>query len=155
MSSRLTEFLATFFYIGYIPFAPGTFASLAGLFLAGTFANHPAMFLTILILITILGFISCNKIERIKGVKDPGCAVIDEVSGIMIALFLLPVDAKIYLITFFLFRAFDMFKIYPINRLESLQGGAGIMMDDIVSGLYANVTMQIALRICGESLRGG
>ena len=71
--------------------------------------------------------------------------MIDEVSGMLIAVFLLPVDFKVYLIAFFLFRAFDMFKIYPINKLESLPGGKGIMMDDIVSGLYTNIIMQIVL----------
>ena len=145
MSNKIFELLATFFYIGYVPFAPGTFASLAGLFLAGILMRHPFIFLAVLSIITVLGFLSCDKIEKIKGIKDPGCAVIDEVSGMLIAVFLLPVNFKVYLIAFFLFRAFDMFKIYPINKLESLPGGKGIMMDDIVSGLYTNMIMQIVL----------
>jgi len=81
------------------------------------------------------------------GQKDPSCVVIDEVSGIMIAFFMLPMVWPVSIITFFLFRAFDMFKIYPVNKFEEMKGGTGIMMDDIIAGLYTNITMQIAIRL--------
>ena len=93
----------------------------------------------------MIGFITSDIVEKVVGKKDPSCVVIDEVSGMMIALFMLPWTPAVVVTTFFLFRAFDMFKIYPMNKLEALGGGKGIMLDDIFAGIYANLTMQIAL----------
>ena len=75
--------------------------------------------------------------------------VIDEVSGIMISFFLLPITWSVVLTTFFLFRALDMFKTYPANKLEAMGGTEGIMMDDILAGVYTNIIMQIAVRYAG------
>ena len=79
--------------------------------------------------------------------KDPSCVVIDEVSGVMIALFMLPIIPSVLFTAFFLFRAFDMFKIYPANKIEKLPSSYGIMFDDIIAGIYTNMTMHIALKI--------
>ena len=69
--------------------------------------------------------------------------MIDEVAGMMVAFFLLPVKWPVIITAFFLFRAFDMFKIYPVNKFEGIEGGAGVMMDDLIAGLYTNIVMQI------------
>jgi phosphatidylglycerophosphatase A len=101
----------------------------------------------ILAVVLVVGFYASGKTEEALGEHDPSCVVIDEVAGIMIAFFLLPLNLPVLITAFFLFRAFDMFKIYPANRFESLKGGLGIMADDIVAGLYANILMQIAIRV--------
>ena len=87
--------------------------------------------------------------EAMVGRKDPGCVVIDEVAGVLIAFFLLPPVPNVLWTAFFLFRAFDMFKIYPANRFEACKGGTGIMMDDIIAGIYTNLVMHAALRVAG------
>jgi len=73
--------------------------------------------------------------------------VIDEVAGVMIAFFLLPQTWAVMWTAFFVFRAFDMFKIYPGNKLEGVKGSGGIMLDDIMAGIYTNIVMHVALRL--------
>ncbi len=149
MDQRWIKMMSTFFYIGYAPFAPGTLASLAGMVLALVLGGQTAVYLICLAVVTGTGFAVSGDMERIEGKKDPGYIVIDEVAGIMIACFLLPMTAAVAWTTFFLFRAFDMFKIYPANRCEALGGSRGIMMDDIVAGLYTNLIMRVALFFIG------
>jgi len=93
------------------------------------------------------GIWASGKMEKLAGKKDPSCVVIDEVAGILIAFFLLPAQWPVIITAFFVFRAFDMFKIYPINRFEKLPGSWGIMMDDVVAGLYTNIVVHVALII--------
>ena len=146
MPHNLTKLFATFFYFGYFPFAPGSMASIAGALLAIGLYDKIPLYLLVLILITIIGFLFCSDAEEIFKKKDPSYVVIDEVSGMMISFLFLPLSPSIILTTYFLFRAFDMFKIYPIRKLESLPGAFGIMMDDILAGIYTNITMHIAIR---------
>ena len=149
MKTPTIKLLATFFYIGKFPFAPGTMASLAGAFLCIIFHQTPVLYALIFAAVTALGFLISGPMEDILQEKDPSSVVIDEVSGVMIAFFLLPMKIPVLITAFFLFRAFDMFKLYPINKFEELPGGIGIMMDDVIAGLYTFVTMQVALRIAG------
>ena len=67
----------------------------------------------------------------------------------MISFFLLPPTTSVLITAFFLFRAFDMFKIYPVNKFEPLKGGVGVMMDDIIAGIYTFIVMHLALRFIG------
>lgn len=149
MTDRFVKMLSTFFYIGKLPFAPGTAASLAGAFLAVVFQQAWAVYILVFVAVTIAGFRVSGRMEELMGEKDPGCIVIDEVSGILISFFFLPVNWATFWTAFFLFRAFDMFKIYPANKFEAQGGGKGIMMDDIVAGIYTFVIMQIAVRLVG------
>ena len=149
--NNLTKLLSTFFYIGYSPLAPGSAASLAGVIICYILQNHPALYIVVWAIVTIAGFVFTGQMEKMAEKKDPSCVVIDEVSGMMIALFMLPFQWPVVISAFFLFRAFDMFKIYPSNKLEYLPGAAGIMLDDIVAGIYTNVVMQIAIRSAGIS----
>ncbi len=152
MFMRFNRLMATFFYIGYLPLAPGTMASLAGAALAVIFYGNAPAYIAVFIALTILGFLTSGSVEKMIGKKDPGCIVIDEVAGVMIAFWMLPLTAPVLISAFFLFRAFDMFKIYPANTFESIPGGVGIMMDDIVAGLYANIIMHLALALTGPIL---
>ena len=149
MNSLLARIIATFGFIGHCPVAPGSAASLAGLGLAFVLRNEPVYYVIVTVVVTILGLMTAGIVEKAEGKKDPGCIVIDEVSGMMITLFSLPLSWPVLVSGFFLFRAFDMFKIYPANRLEDMGGSVGVMADDIAAGIYANITLQVALRLAG------
>jgi phosphatidylglycerophosphatase A len=151
MWKTLAKPLATFFYVGYFPGAPGTMATLAGLALALMVKGHLLVYIAVTVLVTYVGFKVSSHMENLAGQKDPGCIVIDEVAGILLALFLLPTTAPVLWSAFFLFRAFDMFKIYPANKFEAMHGGTGIMMDDVVAGVYTNIVMQVAIHFAGIS----
>jgi phosphatidylglycerophosphatase A len=147
MNGNIARLLATWFRIGDLPMAPGTFASAVGLLIAVLFSPFKVAYIAVALTITALGFMASGPAEKVIGKKDPGSIVIDEVAGIMIAFFLLPVRVDVLFVTFFLFRAFDMFKIYPVNEFEKYEAGVGIMMDDIIAGIYTNLIMHAALRL--------
>lgn len=149
MRDRFSRVLATFFFMGNFPVAPGSLASLAGTLLAIALYGHPGIHVFLFLLITVAGFAASGRVEKLLGQKDPSCIVIDEVSGVLLAFFTLPLTPAVIVTTFFLFRAFDMFKIYPVNRFEELPGAVGIMADDLWAGFYTNITMQLALRWAG------
>ena len=127
--------------------APGSFASIFGALIALALEHHPAAYLVVLAVLTVLGFPAAAYIEKNEGKKDPGCVVVDEVVGMMIAFWNLPLTWSVLWVGFFGFRAFDMFKIFPGNRLEKIPGGAGIMLDDIMAGIYTNIIMYVALKM--------
>lgn len=149
MSDKLVKMLSTWFYVGNLPGAPGTAASAVGALMALILSANLFLYIVVLLVVTIIGFMVSGKMEIILDRKDPGCIVIDEVSGILIALFLLPLSPVVMITAFFLFRAFDMFKIYPVNKFEQLKGSKGIMMDDLMAGVYTNIVMQFAVRWAG------
>ena len=149
MSDKTIKILSTFFYIGYFPVAPGTMASAAGALIACMLAEHTFIYIILLMAITYFGFQVCGEMEKVSGHKDPSCVVIDEVIGVMISFFLLPQTPAVIITAFFLFRAFDMFKIYPANKIEELGGANGIILDDVVAGIYTNIIMQIAVHFSG------
>jgi len=126
---------------------PGTFASIAAvcifLFLRATPLNYVLM----LILVTLTGFLLSGKAERqIFKTKDARYIVIDEISGMSIALLPLLVshyDLKMVLIGLLFFRILDTLKPYPADRLQDLKGSMGIMSDDIVAGIYSACALQV------------
>lgn len=102
--------------------------------------------LVAILLITWAGIWAASRVERILGLKDPGKVVVDEVAGQVIALLPLSVFAlgKVWIIvSFILFRLFDIFKPYPARRFEALRSGLGIMADDLVAGFYAAVIVAL------------
>ena len=149
MSDKLVKMLSTWFYVGDLPGAPGTAASAVAVLMAVIFAPNTFLYILVTIAVTVLGFAVSGRMETILDRKDPGCIVIDEVAGVMIAFFLLPLTWPVIITAFFLFRAFDMFKIYPVNKFEEIEGGTGVMMDDLVAGLYTNIVMHLAVRLAG------
>ena len=149
MSDKIIKIVSTWFYIGNMPGGPGTYASAAGALMAVILKPFTVLYVLVAVFISVLGFQVSGRMEKIIGRKDPGCIVIDEVAGVLIAFFLLPLTPVVIITTFFLFRAFDMFKIYPVNKFEEIEGAAGIMMDDIIAGLYTNIVMHIAVRWAG------
>lgn len=149
LSNQSVKMWSTWFYIGYLPVAPGSMGSLAATLLAIALVGHPFLHILCFIGVTLIGFKTAGRMEDVLGQKDPGCVVIDEVAGVLISFFLLPLSWPIIVCTYFLFRAFDMFKITPADRLENMGGATGIMMDDILAGLYTNIVMHIAIRWAG------
>jgi len=149
MSDKMVQMISTFFYIGRWPVGPGTAASLAGAFLAVILQGNTVLYIMLFAAVTMAGFKVCDRMEELEGRKDPGCIVIDEVSGILISFFALPLTWSTFWAAFFLFRAFDMFKIYPVGKFEEMHGAKGIMMDDIVAGIYTFAIMQITIRLAG------
>lgn len=145
---RLPLLVATGLGSGYFPFAPGTVGSALGVLLhAGLwFAGGPLATLAGMLVATALGFWSAGKAEAHFARRDPGPVVIDEVAGQMLSLLFVPLTAGTALAGFILFRIFDILKPFPCRRLERLPGGSGIMTDDLMAGLYANLVLQVLVR---------
>jgi phosphatidylglycerophosphatase A len=137
--------LATFAGIGYIPFAPGTFGSLAGLLIWWLLPDSWSLQLAVIAALLVLGSWSASVAERHFASTDPGPVVIDEVMGMIVTLFLNPVGWIGATIGFLLFRASDIVKPYPANRLEQLPGGVGVMADDLMAAVYANLALRAML----------
>ncbi|MFA5145482.1 MAG: phosphatidylglycerophosphatase A [Candidatus Omnitrophota bacterium] len=139
--------LSTFFYVGYLPFIPGTFGSMAGILLFYFIRNSPLAYALTTLFLIILGFLVSGEAEKILNKKDPRCIVIDEVCGMLLALMFVPYDIRLIVIAFVLFRILDSLKPFPAGRLQDLKGGPGVMLDDIVAGLYTNLILQALLRL--------
>jgi len=142
---RLGLFIATCGYLGYVPVAPGTFGSAAGLvvFAAVRWSGSPALELAVIILLFAVGVWSANAAERHFGGVDPAPVILDEVVGMLVTLAFLPVNITGAIVGFLLFRLFDVVKPWPANRLEALHGGLGVMADDAMAGVYGNVAMRL------------
>ena len=149
MRNFLIKGFATVLGIGFLPAAPGTWATAVGVALAYFLGSNFFAYSILLLVLLILGIMTSGLVEKMLNQKDPGIVVIDEVVGVMIALWGLPLIWPVMICGFFLFRAFDMFKIYPINKLEAQSGGWGIMLDDCMAGVYTNIILRIALRCAG------
>jgi phosphatidylglycerophosphatase A len=164
--------------VGYFPIAPGTLGALVGvalylgvwdwlyrvlaanavrgrLNLLYIFTPQWAAMLLLIFLVTMVGVWAASRAEKLLQRKDPSVVVIDEVAGQMIALLSGPLWAPTWwsvLSAFILFRAFDIWKPYPIRRLEGLESGLGIMADDVLAGIYALIVN--SLLIAGYLLIG-
>ena len=144
--TRLAVFIATFVYTGLFPFAPGTVGSLGGLVVYGLIARLGAGVALEGFAIVVLygvGVWAAAAAERHFGGVDPGPVVIDEVVGMLITLFLVPVSVTGAIVGLLLFRVFDIVKPFPAGKLEELHGGFGVMSDDAMAGIYANLVLRV------------
>ena len=142
----LIKLISTFFFVGYVPFIPGTAGSLVACLLIFTLRNNPGVYLSVTLLLIILGFFVSVAAEEIFKRKDASPIVIDEVGGMFLSLIFLPLELRVIFSAFLLFRIFDALKVFPAGRLERLPGSHGIMLDDISAGLYTNLILQIVTR---------
>lgn len=141
----IIKLIASLFFLGYLPFIPGTIASLAGLGLCLLIGGNQNLYLIVTAAVVCSGFLVAGRAERIFAAKDASQIVIDELGGLLIALWLLPHE-PVYLITgFVIYRLLDWLKPYPLRRLENLPGSLGIMLDDIGAGIYTNIILQITV----------
>ncbi|MDQ5845046.1 MAG: phosphatidylglycerophosphatase A [Acidobacteriota bacterium] len=153
--------------VGYLPLAPGTWGSLLALggymLLRRAWFPHTEIELTaydtgfllvqllVIATVTLAGIWAASRTERVLQLKDPGKVVIDEVAGQLIALTAVPLTLvgppTLVIVAFVLFRFFDIVKPYPARKLEALHGGMGIMMDDVVAGVYAAIAVMLVVSI--------
>jgi phosphatidylglycerophosphatase A len=146
---RLGVFIATCAHVGYAPVAPGTFGSAVGLvvyYLVRRQAST-AVELGAIALILVVGLWSATEAEHHFGGIDPGPVVIDEVIGMLITLALHPVNVAGAIVGFFIFRVLDVVKPWPARRLELLPGGFGVVLDDVMAGVYGNLLMWGLVRL--------
>lgn len=145
--SKLARILASFFYVGFVPIIPGTFGSLAAfaLYFPLLYVNRWPVYAGVVIVVSAIGIWATGRAEKDSGITDPSFAVIDEVAGQLITLFLLPFSWVNVAVGFVLFRILDIIKPFPARSAESLHGGWGIMMDDIISGVYGCLLLHLAL----------
>jgi phosphatidylglycerophosphatase A len=141
--SRFATFLATAGYVGYIPIAPGTFGSAVGLavYAAVRWSDNVIVEGVVLLIALVMGIWAADLVEKELG-KDPSAVVIDEVLGMLVTLAFINASISAAIAGFFLFRLFDVIKPYPAGRLEHLHGGPGIMLDDAMAGVYANLSLR-------------
>ena len=143
--------LATGFYVGMIPGAPGTWGSLAAI-LPWLFLKDLSLpsYLAVLVFVFVLGFFVSGSAEKILDRPDAGPIVIDEFLGMFITLTLAPPHPGAWILGFILFRIFDIFKPFPVSWFDrQIHGGIGIMMDDVVAGLYAFCSLQLLWLVIG------
>ena len=138
-------------FVGRIPGAPGTYGSLVTLpvaYLWGSIVtdNH-FITLGLILLLTLLGTIASTIVSRSLGIEDPSEIVIDEVVGQWLAVLAIPGHWGYWLAAFILFRIFDIWKPWIIDKSQHLPGGLGIMMDDVLAGLLAFLLIQGAAAI--------
>jgi phosphatidylglycerophosphatase A len=146
---RLGLFVATCGYLGYVPIAPGTFGSAAGLvvFAAVRWSGSVTIEVALILFLLALGVWSSNVAEKHFGGVDPAPVILDEVVGMLITLALIPVNLPGAIVAFLLFRLFDVIKPWPANRFEALPGGLGVMADDAMAAVYGNLAMRILVAV--------
>jgi phosphatidylglycerophosphatase A len=143
----LAALVATGLGAGYAPVAPGTAGSLVGLALFWPLSHlGPAVQLAATAVLFLAGVKSATVLAESVGRKDPGLVVVDEVAGMWITLLFLPFTPAAAALGFLAFRALDVWKPYPARQLEALPGGWGIMCDDLMAGVYANLVVRVLLR---------
>jgi len=142
------DVIALGFGSGKFPVAPGTAGSVVGLllFVLTAWLSGPLGCWIGFVVVTIAGFMTADGAAKRLGKKDPGPVVIDEIAGQFLALLALPLSLPMAIAGFALFRLFDITKPPPARQLERLPGAAGIMCDDLVAGLFANIVLQILVR---------
>ncbi len=160
LKDYLSLFLATW-GVGYLPLAPGTWGALVGVGIylllhkasavvyllaqerAWRFPSlegfHTSLMMLVIFALSLSGIWAATQAEKLLGRKDPGVVVVDEVAGQLLSLLFVPFYGAPWMIVtgFFAFRLFDIWKPYPIRRLEMLEAGLGIMADDLLAGAYA------------------
>ena len=143
----LTKAFASGLFSGFSPVASGTVGSAVGLALycIPGFEN-PSILLPLSLLVLALGIRASNAMEKVYG-HDPGEVTIDEVLGMWISLLFLPKTILVAALAFFIFRILDIVKPFPARRFDSIRGGTGIMLDDVVSAIYTNLFLQLALAL--------
>ncbi|MDD3049630.1 MAG: phosphatidylglycerophosphatase A [Candidatus Cloacimonetes bacterium] len=148
---KFSVILSTFFGIGFFPKAPGTFATLIALILYWflspmlTDLNIYAILASSIVLFVFFSIVA-SYAERILG-KDPGCIVIDEVFGYFLSVIFLPRNITIAIAAFIIFRLLDIFKPFPINKSQELKDGWGVMVDDVIAGMFTFVIIKIVLEL--------
>lgn len=148
----LWAFIGTGVYSGYCPIASGTAGSLVALLLYFIPGMENPLILGIAIVLSLAaGVPAASALARIHG-DDPSIVVIDEITGMWISLLFLPKNIVLASLAFFLFRIYDIIKPPPARQMERIHGGWGIMLDDVVAGMYASISVHM-IRLIVPALR--
>lgn len=140
----LLKSVATLGFVGYMPFAPGTWGSAVAVLFVLFFVLSPVVQFLLVASGIVVGIISADIAEDVIGEKDSGKIVIDEFMGYLVAVFYVPHTPFFLIAGFILFRIFDILKPFPISRIdESMSGGLGIMADDLLAGIYAAILLRL------------
>lgn len=147
LAANAAVWLAVGLGIGrWSPFAPGTFGTLLGLPVAWGIAllDGAALQTIAVVALCVAGvFIVNGALPHLDGLKDPGCVVFDEIAGLVVTFYLVPMTSwTVALLGFLLFRLFDITKPSPARNLEKLPDGLGVMADDWAAGIYANLVLR-------------
>ncbi len=146
---RAVLFLATGFFVGTVPFAPGTFGAIIGLPVCFLISKVSFLFAGVFTLVFVLFAVWVSAAaSKILKKEDPAEIVIDEIAGLMVTLVGIPFTAGTAVAGFVIFRAFDILKPFPIRTLEEkVPGGADIVIDDVMAGIYANIILRLAIYV--------
>lgn len=142
MKSFILKNIATLGPVGYLPLASGTWGTLAALILLVFLRPSTPVYIMMTVFAAAIGTAAAHEAEKLLNKKDSGRIVIDEFTGYLFAVAFLPQSAGYFISSFILFRVFDILKPPPLKRLEKLKGGPGVMVDDIVAGIYTNLVLQ-------------
>jgi phosphatidylglycerophosphatase A len=149
MRDKIDKAISTFFGIGYLPIMPGTYASAAGALIFLALNRYIYPYIAVTAIVTVAGFICVRQAEKLFGKPDPSEVVIDEVSGMLISYMFVPFSIFNIIIGFLIFRILDIIKIYPINAVEKVGAGRGIMLDDMLAGIMTNIILHLVIYIRG------
>ena len=143
--NNINKMYITFFGIGYIPIASGTFGSMAGIILGYIiYLIEFNLFYILIPILFILGIISSNIYEKQTNIKDSSIIVIDEVVGQLISMMFFMHNNFLVILSFFIFRFFDILKPWPASYIDNkIKGGMGVMLDDVIAGIYTIFTIYI------------
>jgi phosphatidylglycerophosphatase A len=150
---RLFMAIATGFGLGYLPKAPGTWGTLLALPIHYLIVQLPPLgYPAAIATIIVIAVLAAGAAEKIIDQPDPGLVVIDEVAGMLIAMIAIPASPLAWLLAFTLFRLFDILKPFPVNFFDQrCHGGLGIVLDDLMAGLYALATLQLLWFLLGRT----
>jgi phosphatidylglycerophosphatase A len=147
----LIKFLASGAYLGYLPQAPGTFGTLWGIPLFYWLSRHsPEVQVGFLVLFILAAVFVAGRAARAWGQKDPSRVVVDETVGYLVSVCGLPFTGFTVLGAFLIFRIMDIFKPFPIRKIDrELPGGWGIVLDDVLAGIYTNILLRLIITVSG------
>jgi phosphatidylglycerophosphatase A len=147
-TDSLATVVASGLGLGYSPLAPGTFGAALGVVLFWLARGWPLWAHVVgTLALFFAGVAASQRLATLMGKKDPGRAVVDEVAGMWVSLLALPFTPRTALLAFIAFRITDTLKPWPARQMEDLPGGWGIMADDMMAGVYANLLVRIALLV--------
>jgi len=146
--NRAIMFFASGTYLGYMPVASGTFGTLWGIpvFFGISKLVTPAAVVVVAAIIIVSIYLA-DEAAKLLGKKDPGKVVCDEIAGFAAATLFIPFNLTNVILSFILFRFFDILKPYPVGLLDKrVPGGLGIVLDDVAAGIYANILAQVVIK---------
>jgi phosphatidylglycerophosphatase A len=139
------KIVISFFYVGYVKYAPGTVSSLLMLIIFFFIPNNIITQFIFLFSVFLIGFCLCYYHSLKSAIKDPSFIVIDEVAGMSLSLFMVPKELYLYVLAFILFRIFDIYKPLVIDKSQKFNFGIGIMLDDLLAGLFTSIIIWILI----------